>query len=109
MNCPHCGAQNESGSRFCIECGTRLEAPSAGSYTPPPTYVNVAPSSYNLTADQLPPQYRPSCHRNGAYFSFLSFATSATTISFMLASSFMSGSARVPVELFRIKATTLME
>ena len=59
MNCPHCGAQNESGSRFCIECGTRLEAPSAGRYTPPPTYVNVAPSSYNLTADQLPPQYRP--------------------------------------------------
>ena len=59
MTCPHCGAQNEAGSRFCTECGTRLEAPSANSYTPPTTYVNVAPNSYNLTADQLPPQYRP--------------------------------------------------
>ena len=30
MICTHCGAKNEEGSRFCTECGTRLEAPASG-------------------------------------------------------------------------------
>ena len=59
MICTHCGAKNEDGSRFCAECGTRLEAPASVGATPPPTYRNVVPNTYSLTADQLPPQYRP--------------------------------------------------
>lgn len=59
MICPHCGANNEDGGRFCTECGTRLEAPASNSNAPRQTYVNTAPVNYNLSADQLPPQYRP--------------------------------------------------
>ena len=59
MICPHCGANNEDGGRFCTECGTRLEAPAPRSATPPPNYGSTASNRYNLTADQLPLQYRP--------------------------------------------------
>lgn len=36
MHCPRCRAQNEEGSRFCEECGVRLElaCPSCGQPVP---------------------------------------------------------------------------
>lgn len=34
MNCPNCGAENETGARFCAECGTPLDEQPEAESTP---------------------------------------------------------------------------
>lgn len=36
MHCPHCGAKNEEGNRFCVDCGSELPRPAGASAGRPP-------------------------------------------------------------------------
>ena len=68
-SCPACGAENPPGARFCIECGTALEAPaepaaeapSAASEVPPEerrmaTVLFADLSGYTAVAEQMDPE-----------------------------------------------------
>ena len=68
-SCPSCGAENPPGARFCIECGTALEAPaepaaeapSAASEVPPEerrmaTVLFADLSGYTAVAEQMDPE-----------------------------------------------------
>jgi hypothetical protein len=65
MNCPHCGAQNEDGARFCGNCGSDLSSfqtaqPAQNTYTPDysnqPTYQDTS-SAYGASSQQYSDPY----------------------------------------------------
>lgn len=76
MKCTRCGAENAQGSRFCIKCGTSIEAQSPQRNIPPvdagskpqiPTWQNMALStadagimSTNVPVGQVIPDYNPA-------------------------------------------------
>jgi len=45
IHCPHCGATNQDGTRFCIECGQPLPAPNAGGMPCPQCGAENAPGT----------------------------------------------------------------
>ncbi len=61
--CTQCGHQNAEGSRFCAQCGTRLETSPAG---PPPTGEAASESTATITfgAPAKEPEHREERHLN---------------------------------------------
>lgn len=60
MNCPQCGATNEEGARFCMQCGSDLQR--AGQQAPPPApdpYAQPAQTYAQPVAPQAPQQAQP--------------------------------------------------
>ena len=68
-NCPSCGAENPTGARFCIECGTVLTAPPASAEAPPAPAAAPPPeerrqatvlfadlSGYTAAAERMDPE-----------------------------------------------------
>ena len=68
-NCPSCGAENPTGARFCIECGTVLAAPPASAEAPPAPAAAPPPeerrqatvlfadlSGYTAAAERMDPE-----------------------------------------------------
>ncbi len=61
MDCPKCGAQNASGSRYCVVCGASLAAASVPPERPvlsEPTSVPASARPYSRPADL---EQRPGC------------------------------------------------
>ncbi len=69
MNCKQCGAPNEEGTHFCVNCGAPLSAPQ-GHYTRADSgsgrsgstarpYSSAPPYRAELTQEQLPEKFRP--------------------------------------------------
>jgi hypothetical protein len=55
MYCPSCGAQNESGFRFCIKCGTQLESTTTAVTTEPVIENRPSYPEQSLTPAVPPP------------------------------------------------------
>ena len=55
--CPKCGKENPDEAKFCINCGTELEAPQQPSLTvkPPPTVTVTKPLTTKPTPTPLQP------------------------------------------------------
>ena len=70
MNCPTCGTENQSGAKFCVECGTKLAAPcpTCGTANQPgakfcvecgTNLTGAAPPSPRAQADAAPSSAQP--------------------------------------------------
>lgn len=60
--CPNCGAAVNASDAFCISCGKAIPAPAPQPAPQPaaPMNINYSPNyTAPVTADQLPPQFRP--------------------------------------------------
>jgi class 3 adenylate cyclase/tetratricopeptide (TPR) repeat protein len=70
MRCTNCGSENDAGRKFCLECGTRLNAPCPNCGTPNPpgarfcgecgTQLSEPPSAEPRAGPRPPAEERPA-------------------------------------------------